>query len=97
MIVLPRTVFCQPSVQICNGTAVVFATLLNLTDPVFIRDPSMQHDGGVTNRQKGLNGYMPGAPFLDDLEDVPYFLLQKASVGYNEIKKCKRKYGTGLY
>jgi hypothetical protein len=27
---LPGTLFCQPSVQIRNGTAAVFATLLNL-------------------------------------------------------------------
>jgi hypothetical protein len=96
MIVLPRTIFCQPSVQIYNGTAVVFATLSNLTDPVFIRDPSIQHDGVVTNRQIRLERLYAWSPFLDDLEDVPYFLLHKASVGYNEIK-CKRKYGTGLY
>jgi hypothetical protein len=57
--VLPTQFF-----QICNGTAVVFATLSNLTDRVCIRDPSIQQDGVVTNRQKGLNGYMPGAHFL---------------------------------
>jgi hypothetical protein len=33
---------------------------------------------------------LPGANFLDEQEDVPYFLLPKASVGYNETK-CKRK------
>jgi hypothetical protein len=42
----------------------VFATLSNLTDPVFIREASIQHDGVVTNPQKGLIGYMPGAHFL---------------------------------
>jgi hypothetical protein len=86
MVVLPRTLFCQPSVQIRNGTAFIFATLSNLTNPVFIRDPSIQHDGVVTNRQKQFDGCLPGAHFLDDQEDVPYFLLHKALEGYNETE-----------
>jgi hypothetical protein len=43
MIVLPHTLVCQPSVQIHNGTAAVFATLSNLMHPVFVGDLSIQH------------------------------------------------------
>jgi hypothetical protein len=74
-----------------------------------IRDPSIQHGGVVTNQQKRFDGCLPGAEVLDDQEDVPYFLLHKASEGYNETEckkkysegynetECKKKYGTGLY
>jgi hypothetical protein len=67
------------------------------TDRVLVRDPSIQHDGVVTNRQKCFDGCLPGAHFIDDEEDVPHLLLHKPSVGYNETK-CKSKHGTdGLY
>jgi hypothetical protein len=95
MIVLSHTLFCQPSAQIRNGIVLLFATLSNLRDPVFVRDPLIKHDGVVTNHQKSFDGCLPGAHFLDNKEDVPHFLCHKASVGYNETK-CKSKYGTGL-
>jgi hypothetical protein len=65
MVVLPRTLFCQSTFQICNEIAVIFATLSNLTSPVFIRDPSIQHGGVVTNRQKRFDSCLSGAHFLD--------------------------------
>jgi hypothetical protein len=94
--VLSHTLFCQPSVQICNGTSTLFATISNLKDPVFVRDPSIQHEGAITNHQKLFDGCLPRAHFLDDQKGVPYFLLHKASVGFNETK-CKSKFGNGLY
>jgi hypothetical protein len=54
---------------------------LNLADPVFVRDSSIQHDGVITKRQKCFDGCLPGAHFLDKQDDVPCFLLHKASVG----------------
>ena len=49
-----------------------------------------------TNKKTLTAACLPGAHFLDNQEDVPYFLLHKASVGYNETE-CKRKYGTRLF
>jgi hypothetical protein len=62
----------------------------------FAGDPLIQHGLIVTNCQKCVDFFLPGAHFLDDHEVVTNFVLQEVSVGYNETK-CKRKFATGLY
>jgi hypothetical protein len=93
MIVLPHTLERQASVQVHNGTA-GFTILSDMTDPVFVWDPSIQHhviaNCGI---QECFHSHLPGAHFLDKYNYVPNPLLQKVSIGDNETK-CKRGFGT---
>jgi hypothetical protein len=64
MIVLPQTMLGHPHIQVRNRT-VVLAILSNLTNPVLVGDPSIQHGFVVTNCKKGCDGILPQAHFLD--------------------------------
>jgi hypothetical protein len=66
MIALSHTLCSQAIVQIHCGT-VIIAILLNFSDPVFVRDPLIQHRVITTNCiQEGFHSFLPGAHFLDE-------------------------------
>jgi hypothetical protein len=75
MVVLPWTLPGYSHVQIRNE-AIAAATISNLTDPVLVRDPSIEH-GLATNYQKCFyGGFLPRAHFRDEKGAVARIFLQ---------------------
>jgi hypothetical protein len=69
-----ETLHGHSHVQIRNG-AIAVTTILNLTDPVLIGDPPIEH-GLVTNWQKGHYSFLPQAHFRDEKGKVAWLFLQ---------------------
>ena len=99
MVILPQTKLpsWHSHIQIWNGAIAGVPILSLLTDSILLRrDPLIEEHGLVTNCQTCFYGFLPGAHFLDEQEEVQYFLLAKVSLGGNE-RSCKSKYRTWLY
>ena len=90
MVLLPHTLCGHSHVQIRNQTIVV-AILANLTDPVLVWNPLIQH-GVTTNCQERFHGSLHGANFLAKYNQVADPLLQYVSIGDID-PNCKKGVG----
>jgi hypothetical protein len=73
-VILPGTLQEHFHVQIRKG-AIAVATILNLMDPVLIKNPTTEH-GLLKKRQKSYYSFLPRTHFCDEKGKVAQLFLQ---------------------